>query len=187
MKSASVFSNLLARSYFSSVAYILVFIVLAHLLAPDEYVLYRNSISQLAGQGYDLAWVMRAGFIAFGILVLIAGVGRIGIDRGRVYREFPIMLYGLAILMSGIFSTNPFIEGVPYSEAEAQLHTVFATAAGVALSVGILLVALTEATKTRSVIHWIALVLTALLSMMLGNLPMVMGAFQRALWAVGFS
>jgi len=97
------------------------------------------------------------------------------------------MLYGLAILMSGIFSTNPFIDGAPYSEAEAQLHTVFATAAGVALSVGILLVALIETTKSRRVMHWIALVLTVLLSMLLGNFPMVMGAFQRALWVVGFS
>ncbi len=55
------------------------------------------------------------------------------------------MLYGLSILLAGIFSTEPFIEGVPYSLQEARLHSIFATSAGVMLTLATLLYALTDA------------------------------------------
>ncbi len=146
-----------------------------------------NSISQLAAQNYAQAWLVRAGFISFGILVQLAGIGRIRADRSRWYREVPIMLYGLAILLSGIFSTNTFIRGVPFSETEAGLHTVFATAAGIALSAAMLLFALTDTPASSRLIHAVALVLIMLLSFLFGALPEAAGAIQRLLWVVGFA
>jgi len=175
------------RSYAHAVAFVTLFILFAHLVVGEPYLWYRNSISQLAGQAYAHAWIMRAGFIGFGVLVQIAGVGRVRAAHRYWYREVPIMLYGLAILLSGIFSTSPFIEGVPYSEQEARLHTVFATAAGIALSVAILLFAFTDAPSSRRVVHAIALVLITTLSILFNALPTISGAIQRLLWIVGFA
>lgn len=156
-------------------------------VVSEPYLWYRNSISQLAGQAYPNAWIMRAGFIGFGVLVQIAGIIRMRAVGRYWYREVPIMLYGLSILASGIFSTSPFIEGVPYSEQEAQLHTLFATAAGIALSAGILLFMLTDAPNLRRAVHAIALVLTIGISFLFSALPTVLGAMQRLLWTVGFA
>lgn len=174
-------------SYSPAVAVIVAIIFLAHLIAPQAYDWQVNSISQLAAQGYAQAWLVRAGFISFGILVQLAGIGRIRANRPRWYREVPIMLYGLAILLSGVFSTNPFIQGAPFSETEAGLHTVFATTAGVALSAAMLLFALTDAPTSRRLIHAVALALIMLLSFLFGALPEAAGAIQRLLWVVGFA
>ena len=75
------------------------------------------------------------------------------------YREAPIMLYGLAILLSGVFSTEPFIEGVPYSPQEARLHSICATAAGAMLTLATLLYTLTDTPPRRRAVHWVALAL----------------------------
>ena len=176
----------LTRSYAPAVGAIVICIMLAHMVAPDQYNWTIHSISQLAAQGYGQAWLMRAGFILFGALVLLAGAGRIRADRRHWYREAAIMLYGLAILLSGIFSTSSFLDGAPFSAAHARWHTIFATTAGVALSLGILLFALTDRPRSRQLAHLVTLVLITLLSALFGATPAAAGVFQRLLWIVGF-
>ena len=97
------------------------------------------------------------------------------------------MLYGLAILLSGIFSTEPFIEGIPYSLQEAQLHTICATGAGLMLMLATLLYALTDAPPRRRIVHWVALALITLVSFAFGALPAIGGMLQRLLWVLGFA
>jgi len=175
------------KTYRLAIAYILLFIVIAHIVVGEQYVWYQHSISQLAGQEYAQAWIMRAGFVGFGILVQIVGIGRIR-ATGRIwFRELALMAYGLCILASGFFSAAPFIEGVAYSEQEAQLHTLFATAGGWALTAGMLLYMLTETLNSRRPVHAAALVLTMGVSAAFFTLPTVSGALQYLLWVVGFS
>jgi hypothetical membrane protein len=174
-------------TYNIPVAYILVFLIAAHLAAPETYHWQVHSISQLGAQAYANAWIMRLGFIGFGALVQVAGATRIRMRPRLWYREAPIMLYGLAILLAGIFSAEPFIAGVPYSLQEARLHSTFATAAGVMLTLATLLYALTDAPPSRRIVHWIGLVLISGISLAFGTLPASGGILQRLLWVVGFS
>jgi len=175
------------KSYAYAVAWILVFLLAAQLAAVDGYTWYLNSISQLAAQAYSRAWIMRAGFIGFGILVQVAGINRMRASGPWWYREIPIMLYGLAILLSGIFSAEPFLEGVSYSAAEAHLHGIFATVAGITLVAATLVYALTDEPVSRRRVHWIALLAISGISLLFGSLTAVAGATQRVLWAVGFA
>lgn len=175
------------KSYAPAVAFIAFALIMAHLLVGEPYVWSRHSISQLAAQGYANAWMMRMGFIGFGCLVLIAGIGRIRDARRYWHRETAIMLYGLAILFTGVFSTVPFVEGVAYSLQEARLHSFLATAAGAALSIGILLFAVSDEPKPRRLVHGIGLLLVIGLSFLFGVLPTISGVIQRLLWAAGFA
>jgi len=175
------------KNYNIAVAYILILLIAAHVAAPEAYHWQQHTISQLAAQAYANAWIMRLGFIGFGALVQVAGVTRIRLRPRLWYREVPILLYGLAILLSGIFSTEPFIEGVPYSLQEARLHSIFATAAGVMLTLATLLYALTDAPASRRVVHWVALVLITVVSFLFGTNPAIGGILQRLLWVVCFA
>jgi hypothetical membrane protein len=175
------------KNYNIAVLYILLLLIAAHIAAPETYHWQQHTISQLGAQAYSNAWIMRLGFIGFGALVQIAGVTRMRLTPRLWYRELPIMLYGLAILLAGIFSTEPFVEGVPYSLQEARLHSLFATTAGVMLTLATLLYALTDAPRSRRIVHWIALALITLVSFLFGSLPAIGGMLQRLLWAVGFS
>ena len=124
------------RHYAYAVVFIIIALLAAHLLADDAYRWRLNSISQLGAQAYDRAWIMRVGFVGFGILIQAAAIRRIPLAGRFWFREIPIMVYGLTILLSGLFSAEPFLEGVRYSQQEAQFHGVFATTAGIALPVG---------------------------------------------------
>ncbi len=47
-------------------------IILAHIFAPIEYDWKSNTISDLGAQQYKNAWLMRMGFIGFGVLLSTA-------------------------------------------------------------------------------------------------------------------
>jgi hypothetical membrane protein len=175
------------KTYAYAVIYILIALIAAHFLVDDSYQWQVNSISQLGAQAYDKAWIIRSGFIGFGIIILLAGISRIKMNKGYWFREIPIMVYGFAILLSGIFSAEPFLEEVPYSTQEAHLHGVFATVAGFALTIAILMFTFTDVPNIKRIGHFTALVLVTVFSLLFGMLPNFAGIMQRLLWIVGFT
>ena len=100
------------KTYNIAVAYIIILLVAAHLAAPEAYHWQQHTISQLGAQAYANAWIMRLGFIGFGALVQVAGVTRIRLRTASVGTgSSPIMLYGLAILLAGIFCNRAVCGG----------------------------------------------------------------------------
>jgi hypothetical membrane protein len=174
------------RYYTLAVAWILVVILIAHLLVPPPYQWTQNTISELAAQGYSLAWIMRLGFTGFGALASLGAIHRLAANPRHNWPEVGILLYALAILLSGVFSTTPFQAGVDYSETEAGLHSIMATSAGIAISLAMLLCGLLEQRRTPRIVHLSALTLTLLLSSLFGAFPAKAGIIQRGLYIVGF-
>jgi hypothetical membrane protein len=175
------------RNYAYAVVYILIALIVAHFLVDDSYRWQVNSISQLGAQSYDKAWIIRFGFIGFDIIILLTGISRIKKDKRYWFREIPIMIYGFAILLSGIFLAEPFVEGVSYSTQEAQLHGLFATVAGFALTLAILMFTFTDFPNSKRIGHFIALVLVTVFSILFGVLSNFAGIIQRLLWFTGFT
>ena len=161
-------------------------ILTAHLASIPPYSWHDNTISELGSQGYKNAWIMRAGFIGFGALVVAGSVQRMRAQKQLWYRELPLVLYGGGILLSGIFSAKPFMPGVDYSELEASLHSTLATLAGVGISMSILLYVFSEAQVRRKFGHLTALVLVVALSALFGVSTTGAGIVQRGLYVVGF-
>ena len=170
-----------------AVAFIACVISAAHAVAVAPYSWRDNTISELASQGYSRAWIMRAGFIGFGALVIAGAVLRAEPPQPWWYREIPLLLYGLGLLLSGVFSAAPFAPGVGYSEGEARLHSASATAAGVGISLAMLLYMLSEGAVRARAAHLAALVLTVVLSALFGMSKVGAGVVQRCLYAVGFA
>ena len=59
----------------SAVVFFVITIILAHSFAPIEYDWKQNTISDLGAQQYKNAWIMRVGFIGFGLLLCAALLG----------------------------------------------------------------------------------------------------------------
>lgn len=169
-----------------SVLFIVIVILIAHILAPEVYDWKRNTISELASQGYRHKWIMQIGFIGFGFLLSIGAITNFRQGRKYRFRHLPLIIYALGILMAGIFCTRPFVDGVPYSEVEARLHSSFASIAGFALSAAMLLYFLTDQSRRR-ILHAISLVLVLGLSIAFGLASSYAGIVQRILYLVGFS
>jgi hypothetical membrane protein len=175
------------KDYAYAVIYILIALIAAHFLVDDSYQWQVNSISQLGAQAYDKAWIIRSGFIGFGILILLTGIRRIKKDKRYWFREIAIMIYGFSILLSGIFSAEPFVEGVSYSTQEAQLHGVFATMAGFALTIAILMFTFTDVPNSKRIGHFVALISVTVFSLLFGVHSNFAGIIQRLLWFAGFT
>jgi len=170
----------------AAVLFIVLTILTAHLASTPPYSWHDNTISELGSQGYENAWIMRAGFIGFGALVAAGAVQRTRVQRKFWYRELPLVLYGGGILLSGVFSAKPFVPGVDYSELEANLHSALATSAGVGISMSILLYMFGETQVRRKFGHLAALVLVVALSALFGLSGTGAGIVQRGLYVVGF-
>ncbi len=174
------------HTYAYAIIYIIIILIAAHVLADDAYQWQINSISQLGAQSYDRAWIIRLGFIGFGLIIGATSVQRIRQDEKHWLGDALIMVYGLAIFLSGIFSAEPFIAGAVFSVPEARLHGLFATVAGFALTIAILFFTFTDTPPQRRIGHFAALVLVTLLSGLFGLFPNFAGITQRVLWVVGF-
>jgi hypothetical membrane protein len=111
--------------------------VIAHFFVPPHYDWTQNTISDLGSQGHVYKWIMQAGFIGFG-LILTAGVVVHFRRNHRQYFLFLVAVYGLSVLVTGFFCAAAIDPSISYSVREANVHSAFATIAGLAMSLGIL-------------------------------------------------
>ncbi len=174
-----------------AVIYFIVVIIIAHFFAPPEYNWMQNTVSDLAAQGLKYQWIMQAGFIGFGLLLNIGFVQKFIAAQKISYPDLLIMLYGLAILLSGFFSTEPFIKGVSYSVQQSNLHSLFAQIAGFAFTIGIFYRLVTAPTSGEKWLHAIFFLMVMGTSLLFGLsengiLPIVKGVIQRSLYLVSF-
>lgn len=173
------------------VAFLTIVIILAHFFPPVGYQWTDNTISELASQGHDNAWIMQSGFIGFGILITLSLM-----TSWQQYTQFTIgnafiIIYGIAILLSGIFSTAPIDSTLTYSTNEAKLHSLFATIAGINISIAIAWRIFSSRQPLDKILHFGFLIMITGLSFAFGlaengTLLFGKGIIQRLLYLTGF-
>jgi hypothetical membrane protein len=176
----------------ASVIYIVLVIVIAHLVTPESYDWTQNTISDLGAQSYDNAWIMRLGFVGFGILLNVGFLLKCLRARRIRIAYGLIMVYGMAVLMTGFFSVAPFAGTADYSRTEDTLHTVFAQLAGMAFSISILTHAVSARTTRLRAVHIGVFFLVVVVSMMVAltdgsPIEFPTGIAQRLLWLISFA
>jgi hypothetical membrane protein len=167
--------------YTSAVVFVTLSLIIAHIIAPTSYDWTQHTISQLAAQGYDMSWIMNAGFIGFGALVLAGALRRLVHDQQRKWTEGPLVVCAAMFILSSIFSTRPFIEGFPYSEKDALIHGVMSTLARITIAVSMLAYTNFEMHSIRKAVHLGSLLLVIGLNIMLETLDFSVGIVQRVL------
>ncbi|MBC8332937.1 MAG: DUF998 domain-containing protein [Anaerolineae bacterium] len=175
-----------------AVAYWLVIIVIAHFFAPPGYAWTKNTISELASQGHTHKWIMQLGLSGFGALIMLA-VGMAVYKTKKVLNLLlPVALYGLGVFLSGIYCAAPIDPTIEFSVREAQLHSLFATTAGLSLSAGILWHIFVSLNVRERLAHTIFLVVLVGFSMLFGLVEngiadFGLGIAQRLLYSSGFA
>ena len=174
-----------------AVAYFIAVIVLAHFFVPPLYDWTQNTVSDLASQGHTYKWIMQTGFIGFGLLLTWGVIFHFAKNR-RAYFLLFVAVYGLSILMSGIFCTMPIDPFMSYSVSESKLHSMFATIAGVAMSLGIfwqVIVSLNQRERwTRIAFFVLVIGISGLFGLAENHILMLdKGIVQRVLYLVGLA
>jgi hypothetical membrane protein len=182
----------LHRGITLAVTYWVAVIIIAHFFAPPGYTWSNNTISELASQGHTYKWIMQAGMIGFGMLMILAAGLEIIKTKQWINPLLLVALYGLAILLAGMYCTAPIDPSISYSVSESQLHSVFATLAGVLLSAAIFWRVMIVSDPRERLVHSIFLVAVIGLSAFYGMAENAMiaigkGIVQRLLYLGGFA
>ncbi|GAB3891986.1 hypothetical protein GCM10028803_04350 [Larkinella knui] len=162
-------------------------ITMAQLRAPASYHWVKNTISDLGAQHYEKGWMMQLGFIGFGLLLVGGGLADLVSGQLSLLRASPVILYGLAVALTGIFCTQPFWTDAFYSVQESRLHSVLAQLAGLSFSVAIVVQLLAPQRPSDRAIHATVLLLVLGLSGSFKFFSEYAGLLQRVLYLVSLT
>ncbi len=168
-----------------AIAWLVAALIAAHLLAPESYSFVGDTLSELASQSYEHAWVTRSGFMGFGLFLAWQHSSDLVHVQGYWAQALLLLLYGSCIALTAVFSTAPFEDGVAFSEPESFLHSIFATLAGICLAGAMLMAAWRAPTQEERWRHVGALAFVTATSALFAALPEYQGVTQRALWIGG--
>jgi hypothetical protein len=163
------------------IAWLVAALTVAHLLAPTDYWLASDTLADLGAQGVEYAWISRAGFIGYGVLLAWHYSGDLVLVRRSWGQAVLLLLYGSTIALTGVFSTAP-APGMSFSEPESLLHTVFSLLAGTCLACAILMSALQAHVPKERSRHYAVLGLTVLSVGLFVALPEYQGVTERVFW-----
>jgi hypothetical protein len=179
-------TELITKYNWTSVGLFVGLIIIAHFFATSPYDWRTNTISELASQQYQYRWIMKIGFILFGGILAIGIVSKLMRGNGNFLSELPILIYGLAILISGLYSTKPIVDGIEYSELESKIHSYSAQIAGMAFSIGLLIYGFTETNTNLKIIHFVTFAFVVGFSALFGIMDSNVGIIQRVMYLGSF-
>lgn len=179
------------RPFGVAVLYFMIVIVLAHFFVPPIYDWTQNTISDLASQGHTYKWIMQAGLIGFGSFLAASSMYYFWQNKKR-YFLWLVAGYGFSILITGFFCAAAIDPSIEYSLQEASIHSMFATIAGLCMSLGIMWQVVTSATPRERWTRILFLVLVMGISALFGLaenhvLEIGKGVVQRALYLAGLA
>jgi hypothetical protein len=175
-------TELITKYNWTSVGLFVGLIIIAHFFTTSPYDWRTNTISELASQQYQYRWIMKIGFILFGGILAIGITNKLINGNGKLVTELPIMIYGLAILISGLYSTKPIVDGIEYSELESKIHSYSAQIAGIAFSIGLLIYGFTETNTNLKIIHFVTFAFVVGFSALFGIMDSNVGIIQRVMY-----
>lgn len=168
-----------------ALAYFAGLLLVAQYLAPREYSPRRHTISQLASQGYARKRLMQAGFLMYGVMFSAALLAIMMRSPAPLYRDIPHLVYGLALLPTGIYCSMPFLRGLRFSRREAHLHALSAKISGGAFGLGIGVHAAVYEAPGGRLFHVASLAVYFAAALWFGRTRRNMGAVQRFMYAFG--
>jgi len=188
MKNLDISSKIIAIA----VLFFAASIIIAQLFTPSTYSWTQNTVSELAAQNYDNAWIMSIGLMGYGILLGLGIILRLKNTREFVFPDAMVFIYAVGIFLSGVFATAPFDGNTNYSMQEASLHSIFATAAGLSISIAMISYFFADKGFKRKLTHLALAVFVVGLSALFGlaedgTVAIGKGLVQRSMYVFGLS
>lgn len=156
-------------------------ILLGPLYSVDAYNVVSNTISQLGAQATPNNFIAIGGFVSFGAGICIDWL------RHRSWRTVPFLLFGLFIAAAGLFPHKPIGAGIPYDSGIHELHSILASAGGMAVTMGFIVQGiLAKSRRAKSLAFYLAAI-CFLLPMGMFSWPAYQGLIQRVMFLQVFA
>ena len=168
---------------FGGIAVIIAAILLGPQFSPDEFSWLRHSTSEQAGQGMPGAWIMRAGFYAYGFATLIASIAD---RRTRPWVRFALAVFGAGLVATAIWSNASILPHVSSDHAEDHLHSIASGVVGTAFAAACAARLFAPGGNRRDWLAWTGLVVSVVVPMAMAQFPDLRGALQRGMFGLSF-
>lgn len=162
---------------------IVVAIFIGPYFSPAEFSWIQHSTSEQAGQNMTGAWIMRLGFVGYGMGTLIAALVT---WRDRPFVRAALMLFGLGLLGTAIWSNASILPDVLSDIHEDWMHSVASGVVGTAFAGACAAMLFVPGGTRRDVLAWGGLVVSIVFPLAMIELPEIRGLIQRAMFGVSF-
>ncbi|MFL0357301.1 DUF998 domain-containing protein [Erythrobacter sp. GH1-10] len=167
----------------AGIAIIVCAMLFGPMLSPPEFNWQAHSTSEQAGQHMDGAWIMRAGFVAYGLGVVIAAA--------MLWRENPwvngaLFCFGGGLLATAIWSNAPVVPGLPADMHEDWLHSIASGVVGTAFAAACAASLFAPGAHRMRLLAALGLVIAVAIPLAMNGLPEWRGLLQRAMFAYSF-
>lgn len=150
----------------------------------ENYSLLTNTTSQLGAQSTPNAWIMNLIFIGLGAFTVLHGIKKFS---GFLLLQILLLIFGSALLLTGIFSHAPLDLTLSHSVSEDYWHSVFATATGFSFTFFTISYAFVDRRFTQKVLAIAMGVLATFLSILIFLVPEFAGIWQRGIFIFSFA
>ncbi|MBT8408793.1 MAG: DUF998 domain-containing protein [Alphaproteobacteria bacterium] len=163
-------------------------LILAAMLAgpafsPPEFDWLRHSTSEQAAQTQSGAWIMRAGFVAYGIGTAL---GALADWRTRPLVRAALLVFGIGLIGTAIWSNAPIVPDLPANLTEDFYHSVASGVVGTAFAGACAARLFTPGGGMRDGLSWAGLLIAVAIPLAMSAVPEYRGALQRGMFAFSF-
>lgn len=151
-------------------------ILLGPFYTVDGYSVVANTVSQLGAQRTPNNVVAIIGFVAFGLGIVIEWL------RHRSWATVPFLLFGVFVAAAGLLPHRPIDPALPYNELVHRLHSVMATASGIAVTLGFLWQGIRANTTKIRICGFYMAGICLTLPMAMFAMPEFQGLIQRLMY-----
>lgn len=151
-------------------------ILLGPFYTVEGYSVIANTISELGAQMTRNNFVAISGFVAFGLGIVIEWI------RRRSWVTAPFLLFGLFIIAAGLLPHRPIDPAIAYNETINQLHSVMASAGGIAVTLGFLWQGFKESATKKRIGDFYMAGICLIMPMAMFAMPKFQGLIQRLMY-----
>jgi hypothetical protein len=167
----------------SGIAVILLAIVLGPIFSPPEFSWLHHSTSEQAGQHVAGAWIMRVGFVSYGLGTLLASI----VDwNSRPVVRAALALFGLGLIGTAIWSNASIMPGVLSDMHEDWLHSIASGIVGTAFALACAARLFGAGATRRDYLAWAGLLVSVVIPWAMVEWPELRGLLQRTMFGLSF-
>jgi hypothetical membrane protein len=149
---------------------------------PD-YSITVNTLNELGAQTAPYGWIMNFTFVFLAIGSVIAGWTYF---EGFILHRIILVMFGISLVLTGLFNDAPVKPDIPYNIKEAGLHAYFACTSAFSFIILSIATSFVMERQHERILAGVAGFSAIILSVMTSESNLLAGVWERLLFIISF-
>lgn len=172
------------RLIFLSMIILIIVMFVLPFFSVESYSLMTNTTSHLGAQYAPHACIMNVSFMLIGVSCVIESIRYL---KTYWVHQILLIIFGLGLILTGIFQHAPIVEGISYDMFHDQMHSIFASIVGFSFVMLAFSSSFIETKRKDALVDTVVAILATLFSIIMAINPMIAGITQRIMFIMAFT